>query len=75
MQERYGIDLDQARNDYVFVGDSPNDEPMFRYFPNAVGVANVLAFAGDLEHPPAFVTRQRCGAGFVEVAQRILGAR
>lgn len=75
MQERYGIDLDQARNDYVFVGDSPNDEPMFRYFPNAVGVANVLAFAGDLEHPPAFVTRQRCGAGFVEVARRILGAR
>jgi hypothetical protein len=75
MQERYGIDLDQARADYVFVGDSPNDEPMFRYFPNAVGVANVLDFAGDLQYPPAFVTRERCSAGFVEVAQRILGAR
>jgi HAD superfamily hydrolase (TIGR01484 family) len=75
MQERYGIDLDQARADYVFVGDSPNDEPMFRYFPNAVGVANVLDFASDLQYPPAFVTRERCSAGFVEVAQRILGAR
>jgi HAD superfamily hydrolase (TIGR01484 family) len=75
MQERYGIDLDQARADYVFVGDSPNDEPMFRYFPNAVGVVNVLDFADDLQHPPAFVTSERCGAGFVEVAQRILGAR
>jgi HAD superfamily hydrolase (TIGR01484 family) len=75
MQERYGIDLDQARADYVFVGDSPNDEPMFRYFPNAVGVVNVLDFADDLQHPPAFVTSERCGGGFVEVAQRILGAR
>jgi len=75
MQERYGIDLDRARADYVFVGDSPNDEPMFRYFPNAVGVANVLDFASDLQYPPAFVTRERCSAGFVEVAQRILGAR
>jgi len=74
MQERYGIDLDWARDEYVFVGDSPNDEPMFRYFPYSVGVANVLAFADDLEHPPAFVARQRCSAGFVEVAQRILGA-
>jgi len=75
MQERYGIDLDQARADYVFVGDSPNDEPMFRYFPNSIGVANVLDFARDLQYPPAFVTRERCSAGFVEVAQRILGAR
>jgi HAD superfamily hydrolase (TIGR01484 family) len=75
MQERYGIDLDSARRDYVFVGDSPNDEPMFRYFPYSVGVANVLDFAADLQHPPAFVTGERCGAGFVEVAQRILEAK
>jgi HAD superfamily hydrolase (TIGR01484 family) len=75
MQERYGIDLDQTRGDYVFVGDSPNDEPMFEYFPNAVGVANVLDFAQDLHYPPAFVAGQRCSAGFVEVAQRILTAK
>jgi HAD superfamily hydrolase (TIGR01484 family) len=60
MRERYGIDLDSVRNDYVFVGDSPNDEPMFRYFPTSVGVANVLDFADDLTHAPAFVTRERC---------------
>jgi len=75
MQERYGVDLDSARGEYVFVGNSPNDEPMFRYFPHSVGVANVIAFAGDLAHPPAFVTRERCSAGFVEVAQRILATR
>ena len=28
---------------YVFAGDSPNDAPMFAYFPHSVGVANVRA--------------------------------
>jgi len=75
MQERYGIDLDAARGDYVFVGDSPNDAPMFRYFPKSIGVANVGEFAADIEHPPAYVTQGRCGDGFVEVARRLLAAR
>ncbi|MGV3654061.1 MAG: HAD-IIB family hydrolase [Noviherbaspirillum sp.] len=75
MGELYGVDLDAARRDYVFVGDSPNDEPMFRYFPYSVGVANVRDFADDLRHPPAYVSRARCGTGFVEVAQRILEAK
>ena len=29
---------------FVFAGDSPNDAPMFGFFPNAVGVANVRGF-------------------------------
>ncbi|MBV6303514.1 HAD-IIB family hydrolase [Candidimonas humi] len=75
MRERYGIDLDAARGDYIFVGDSPNDAPMFRYFPKSIGVANVREFIGDIEHPPAYVTQGRCGDGFVEVARRLLAAR
>lgn len=75
MQERYGIDLDSARERYVFIGDSPNDEPMFGYFPHAVGVANVVEFAAGMTHPPAYVTGGRGGNGFVELAQRLLQAR
>ena len=75
MQERYGIDLDRARERYVFIGDSPNDEPMFGYFPHAVGVANVAKFAAGMTHPPAYVTQGRCGAGFVELARRLLVVR
>jgi HAD superfamily hydrolase (TIGR01484 family) len=75
MQERYGVDLDSERERYLFIGDSPNDEPMFGYFPHAVGVANVAAFAADMTHPPAYVTAGRCGDGFVELAQRLLAAR
>ena len=75
MQERYGIDLDRERQRYLFIGDSPNDEPMFGYFPQAVGVANVAEFTADMTHPPAYVTDGRGGDGFVELAQRLLKAR
>jgi hydroxymethylpyrimidine pyrophosphatase-like HAD family hydrolase len=71
----FGADLDAARQTVVFSGDSPNDAPMFAYFPNAVGVANVLDFAGELEAEPAFVTPSRGGAGFVELAGHLLAHR
>src|SRR5260221_9434632 len=45
LREEFGIDLDADRERFVFVGDSPNDAPMFRFFPYAVGVANVRRFA------------------------------
>jgi HAD superfamily hydrolase (TIGR01484 family) len=74
MQEQYGVDLarDQAR--YLFAGDSPNDAPMFRFFSNSVGVANVADFAARLTDAPTYVTRRRSGDGFVEVADLLLGA-
>jgi hydroxymethylpyrimidine pyrophosphatase-like HAD family hydrolase len=73
--ERLGIDLEISKNDCVFVGDSPNDAPMFAFFPHAVGVANVCSFASQLEALPAFVTSRECGDGFVELAARLLDAR
>lgn len=73
MRECHGVDLDHARADYVFVGDSPNDAPMFRFFPHAIGVANVVDFGAGIGHPPAYVTLARCGAGFSEAADCILG--
>jgi HAD superfamily hydrolase (TIGR01484 family) len=75
MRERYGVDLDAERERYLFIGDSPNDEPMFAYFPHAVGVANVADFTDRMRHAPAYVTDARCGAGFVELAERLLAAR
>ena len=60
---------------FVFAGDSPNDAPMFAYFPNAVGVANVRASAHRIAKPPAYVTAAASGAGFVELAERLLALR
>jgi HAD superfamily hydrolase (TIGR01484 family) len=75
MAERYGIDLDAERSRIVFAGDSPNDEPMFAYFPNAVGVANVRDAAHRIKSLPPWITSSRAGAGFVELAQALLAAR
>ena len=67
--------LDAIRDQVVFAGDSPNDEPMFRYFPNAVGVANVAAFLSRIKSPPAWITSKPTGAGFAELADALLAAR
>ncbi len=60
-----------AERDCVFVGDSPNDQPMFAAFSRSIGVANIRAFADRLQSPPAFVTRRPSGAGFAEVVRKI----
>lgn len=70
-----GLDIDRDRDRIVFVGDSPNDAPMFGFFPLSCGVSNVRAFAGTMEAEPAFVTAGPGGEGFVEVAERLLRAR
>ena len=74
MQERYGVDLAREQARYLFVGDSPNDAPMFSYFTNSVGVANVADFGARLAHPPAYVCSRRSGDGFVELVELLLGA-
>jgi hydroxymethylpyrimidine pyrophosphatase-like HAD family hydrolase len=72
LAEVFAIDLDAMRERFVFVGDSANDAPMFAFFPNAVGVANVRAFLDRIATPPAYVTTADAGAGFVELADFLL---
>jgi len=73
--ECFAIDGEAAKRACVFVGDSPNDAPMFAYFPNAVGVANVRDFEGRLAAEPAYVARSRAGAGFAELVELMIKAR
>ncbi len=74
MRELFEVNLDEAKNQFIFVGDSPNDAPSFAYFPLAIGVANIRDFAGRLKTEPAYVTDHRCGEGFAEVVQALLSA-
>jgi len=75
MDEAFGVDLQAERASFVFAGDSPNDAPMFAFFPNAVGVANLRDFLDRLESAPAFLTKAAAGAGFVELTEAILAVR
>jgi HAD superfamily hydrolase (TIGR01484 family) len=70
-----GLDLAATKSLFVFCGDSPNDASMFDFFPFACGVANVRDFATRMSALPAFVSEARGGAGFVEIANRILSTR
>lgn len=58
-----------AWNEWIYVGDSPNDEPLFKEFPTSVGVANVAAFLPRMNHPPQFITSNPGGVGFAELAE------
>lgn len=75
MAEQFGTDDAQLRDRYLFIGDSPNDAPMFAFFPDAVGVANVRAFSDNMDTLPAWVTEAESGAGFVELTEAILSSR
>lgn len=72
LKEEFGAELEEVREQVVYSGDSPNDAPMFRYFPNSVGVANVLDFENTIEHKPGWITEKRGGAGFAQIADGLL---
>ncbi|MCB9555537.1 MAG: HAD family phosphatase [Deltaproteobacteria bacterium] len=59
----------------TFIGDSPNDEPMFAYFPHAVGVANLRDTADLLEALPTYITDGAGGDGFAELIEKLCSAR
>lgn len=65
--------LEQCKARCLYVGDSQNDEPLFRFFPTSVGVATVTTH--KLEHWPRWITRCAGGEGFVEVVDALLHSR
>lgn len=75
LQRLYGRRLEDEIDRWVYVGDSTNDQPMFERFAFSVGVANLLRFAAELQHWPAWITQGERGAGFAELAQALLAAR
>lgn len=71
-RELLDIDLAAEVERWVYVGDSTNDQRMFEHFPHSVGVANIRRFESQLRVKPRYVTRGERGAGFAEVARRLL---
>jgi hydroxymethylpyrimidine pyrophosphatase-like HAD family hydrolase len=71
-EEVFSHRLEDVKDQVIFIGDSPNDAPMFSYFPHSVGVANVLHFKGMMDHSPAWVTNKEGGYGFSEMVEILL---
>ena len=75
MMELFAVDIERDRHTCVFVGDSTNDEPMFGFFPDSIGVAGVWNYVDHMAAPPRWVTRGGGGSGFVEIAEALLQNR
>lgn len=72
MKEQFKIDLERDEENYIFIGDSPNDSPMFGFFSNSIGVRNLEDFIDRLEHKPTYITDGHGGAGFSELIDHLL---
>jgi len=68
-----GIDPEDVRVNGVFAGDSPNDEPLFGWFEQSYGVAGVAKYLPIIEKHPKHILDNEEGAGFRELAAKILG--
>ena len=71
-RDAFNEDLEAIKTRVIFAGDSPNDQPMFAFFPNAVGVANVRQFGGRMNVLPTWVTQKEGGSGFAEMVEVLL---
>ena len=71
-KEVFGHHLEEVKDQVIYTGDSPNDVPMFAYFPHSVGVANVKQFEGKMDHYPAWITQNEGGYGFAEMVNILL---
>ena len=72
VRDEFDMTLTDLRENCIYAGDSPNDEPMFEYFDHSVGVHNVMEFWDQLKSKPTYVTNGYAGAGFVELSEVLL---
>lgn len=56
----------------AFVGDSPNDEPMFEYFENSFAVSNIKEFLNQIKNHPNYLSEKKGGLGFSEIAKVLI---
>lgn len=71
----HALGLPFEPTEWLYVGDSTNDQLMFERLPLSVAVANIRRFLPQLTVLPAYVTPSERGQGFAEVVQRLLDAK
>jgi hypothetical protein len=75
LAEEEGTPFDSIAEKAIFIGDSPNDEPLFDAFPHSIAVGNLRRFLDRLSSLPEYITVSDSAAGFCEAAAEILRKR
>ena len=66
--KEWDIDIEEC----IYIGDSPNDEPMFKEFPLSVGVKSVEKYTEVMTDFPFYITNKDGNQGFEELVKFIL---
>ena len=74
-KEVLDLSLEDELDKVLFIGDSPNDQSMFEFFPISVGVANITKFTNIITRPPRYITKKESGLGFAEMVSVLLNKR
>ena len=69
--EKWSLHVD----DCIYIGDSPNDEPMFKQFTHSVGVQSIKKYADIIKSYPSYVTDRDGSQGFEELVNLILSTK
>ena len=75
LKEYTGMELPELQDKVLFIGDSPNDEPMFKELKNTVAVANIKEFLPNLKFHPKYLTDLPTSEGFCETIDTVLQKR
>ena len=75
LAEEEGVSFESIAEGALFIGDSPNDEPLFEAFPHSIAVGNLRRFLDRLSSLPEYITVSDSAAGFCEAAAEILRKR
>ncbi len=73
--EVLNLNLPELEKQAMFCGDSPNDQPMFKFFSNSIGVSNIKQFLDQLHTPPNYMVRKEGGRGFAQIVKILLDKR
>lgn len=52
-----------SKDECIFYGDAMNDESMFKFFPNTVGVSNIISVLDKLEYKPSIILEGKENSG------------
>ena len=65
-------DWNLKEHECMYIGDSPNDSPMFNHFSFSVGVKSVLKYKDIMDYFPSYLTTRDSSEGFEELTNLIL---
>ena len=69
--ENWNMNIEEC----IYIGDSPNDAPMFKVFPLSVGVSSVKEYTDFMSDFPSYITNNDANQGFEELVNLILATK